>query len=71
MVFTESHVTYTTTTKPTTLLLDFIRKFYLADGCKNFFDLMFLCSDIGVRMQIGKLTAKVINRAFIIYGICS
>jgi len=50
IVFTESHVSYTTTTKPTTLLQDFIKQYYLADGCKNFFELMFLCSDIGVRM---------------------
>lgn len=53
------------------MLVDFIKKYYLADGCKNFFELMFICGDIGARMQIAKLTAKVINRSFVIFGICS
>lgn len=50
MTFTESYVSYCTTKNPTTLLVDFIKKHYLADGCKNFFELMFLCGDMNTRM---------------------
>ena len=52
-------------------MLDFIKNYYLSDGCKNFFELMFVCGDVGVRMQIAKLTAKVVNRCFVIWGICN
>lgn len=71
LVFTESYVSYTTTSRPTTMMLDFIKNYYLADGCKNFFELIFNCADVGVRMQIAKLTAKVVNRCFVIWGICN
>jgi len=45
LVYTESHITYCSTSKPTTLILDFIKKYYLADGCKNLFELLFVCGD--------------------------
>jgi len=71
LTFTESHVAYCSTNKPTTLLLDFIKTHYLEDGCKNLFQLMFVCNDMSTRMYIAKITAKVINKCFIIYGVCS
>jgi hypothetical protein len=47
MTFSESHVGYCQekSRKQTNMLLDFIKDHYLADGCKNFFDLMLMCSD--------------------------
>jgi len=32
---------------------------------------MFICGDQSTRMHIAKFTAKIINKAFIIWGICS
>lgn len=71
MTFTESYVNYCSTSRPTTILVDFIKKHYLEDGCKNFFELMFVCSDSSTRMYIARLTAKLVNRCFVIHGLCS
>jgi hypothetical protein len=32
---------------------------------------MFVCSDQTTRMHIARFTGKIINRAFVIWGVCS
>lgn len=67
LVFTESHITYCSN-NATSLLVNYIRKYYLEDGCKNFFDVCFTCSELSTRMQVVNVTQKLVDRAFDIYG---
>lgn len=67
LVFTESHITYCGS-KPTNMLVDYIKQNYLEDGCKNFFDVCFNCSELSTRMQVVNVTHKLVDRAFDIYG---
>ena len=49
-------------------MVNYIRKYYLEDACKNFFDVCFTCSELSTRIQIVNATQKVIEHAFDIYG---
>lgn len=71
LLYTESYVTYVSSARPTTILVDFINEYYLKDSLANFWELMFVCQDEPTRMQIAKFTARLINRAFIIWGRCA
>lgn len=41
LLFTESHITYCTLNRKTTILVDFIKKHYLADNLESFWKIMF------------------------------
>jgi hypothetical protein len=71
ILFAESYINYCSSRREPHLLLNFIKRHYLEDGCKNLFDLMFACNDQPTRMHIAKITAKIINKCFVIYGVCS
>lgn len=70
MTFSDSYVNYTTTTEPS-VLLEFIKRTYLADNRQYFFDIMFNCVDQSARNWIGTLTANTFNKAIRIFGICT
>lgn len=45
-------------------MLGFIKKAYLEDDCRHFFNIMFDCSDKTPRFYIGKVTSYVINKVY-------
>jgi len=70
VVFSESWISFCTQ-RGSNLIVNFIKKHYLQDNCKAFFELMFICGDQLARQYIAKFTAKIINRGFQIWGVLS
>ena len=49
------------------VIMEFVKEYYLGDGCQNFFNIMFQCTDKTSRMYIGKLTSVVVNKIYNLY----
>jgi hypothetical protein len=48
-------------------LMEFLKDYYLGDGCKHFLAVMLDCPDKTSRFYIGRLTSILLNKIFLIY----
>jgi len=65
-----SHISFTSQ-KQEPLIVGFLKKHFLSDNCQGLFELLFQCPDSSSRLYIAKVVARLLNRAFAIWGVCS
>jgi hypothetical protein len=69
-ILTFSDSAYTLSKGEDSIILEFLKEYYLADGCQHFLNIMFQCTDKTSRFYIGKLTSNIINKIYGIYQDC-
>ena len=66
-ILTFSDSAYTLSRGDSSVILEFLKEYYLGDGLQHFMNIMFQCTDKTSRFYIGKLTSVVINKIYNIY----